>query len=100
MAVAISKEFTGMAAGSVTVGEISTLHHEILDDSMEDNIVIFIILSEQGEVFNVNWSVSSEEFNHHISTSSSAVVVGPSERECGFSGQAFLRCIGGDVDAR
>ena len=63
IAVAVAKPLGSVAAGAVTVGEVATLNHEVINDTMEDGPVIIPVLYEEFEILHVNRRIVRIEFN-------------------------------------
>ena len=72
-AVAVAEPLGGVSASAVTVGEIATLNHEIIDDTVEDGAVVIAVLHEEFEVLHVNRGVVWIEFNGDRSAVGAAV---------------------------
>ena len=72
-AVAVAEPLGGVSTGTVTVGEIATLNHEIINDTVEDGAVVIAVLHEEFEVLHVNRGVVWIEFNGDRSAVRAAV---------------------------
>ena len=57
-AVAVAEPLGGVSTGTVTVGEIATLNHEIINDTVEDGAVVIAVLHEEFEVLHVDGASS------------------------------------------
>ncbi len=73
LTIAVTKPLGSVSAGAVAVGEIATLNHEIIDDTMEDGTVVITVFDEEFEVLNVGRSCLRIEFNGHRAAVGAAI---------------------------
>ena len=73
LAVAVAKELGSMATGPITVGEIATLNHEVIDNSVEDRVVVIAVFHEEFEILDVDGGITWIKFDRHRSGVCSAV---------------------------
>ena len=67
MSIAISVKLDSMASSSIRVREITTLNHEVIDDSVEDGAIIATHDAQECEVLCMDWGSRVIQFKCDVS---------------------------------